>query len=59
MSYVNTKVDEKIYRTFLNTVFERYKKTRGIRTKALEDVMLNYILKYSKYRVKQVDFFPL
>jgi len=52
MSHINTNVDDKIYRMFLNTVFERNKKTRGIRTKALEAVMLNYILKYSKYRSK-------
>ena len=52
MSYINTNVDEKIYRMFLNTVFERNKKTRGIRTKALEVAMLNYIIKYYKYRSK-------
>ena len=52
MGRINTNVDEKIYRTFLNTVFKRNKKTRGIRTKALEVAMLNYILKYFKYRSK-------
>ena len=52
MVTINSNVDDEIYRTFLGTVLENNKETRGIRTKAIEAAMLTHILKNSKYRSK-------
>ncbi len=52
MATINSNVGDKIYRTFLDTVFERNKKTRGIITKGIEAAILTHILKNSKYRRK-------
>ena len=52
MATINSTVDDKIYRTFLDTILEHNKETKGIRSKAIEIAMLTYVLKNLKYRRK-------